>query len=203
LPQLPLPGPEQLWGRHVSCGLSSHCPARGSSGDATCPTASAPAARPGVVPGPPRVLRPQLPLPGPGQLRGCHVSCGLSSRCPARGSSGPPRVLQCQLPLPSLGQLRGCHMALEAQRSACYLSNRYPLSVAIMIMLWGVCASSEAPHNKQAPCTCKMCGQGRLQGYSSAAPTHCPYTVDRCSAGQPNGSVSGGACVPRHPAAHL
>jgi hypothetical protein len=50
--------------------------------------ASAPTARPGAASGPPRVLRPQLPLPGPGQLRGHHVSCGLSSRCPARGSSG-------------------------------------------------------------------------------------------------------------------
>jgi hypothetical protein len=35
--------------------------------------------------GPPRVLRTQLPLPGPGQLRSRHVSCGPSSRCPARG----------------------------------------------------------------------------------------------------------------------
>jgi hypothetical protein len=39
------------------------------------------------APGLPRVLRTQLPLPGPGQLRGHHVSCGPSSRCPARGSS--------------------------------------------------------------------------------------------------------------------
>jgi hypothetical protein len=62
--------------------------AQASSGVATCPAASAPAARPGAAPGPPRVLWPQLPLPGPGQLQGRHVSCGLSSRCPARGSYG-------------------------------------------------------------------------------------------------------------------
>jgi hypothetical protein len=96
--------------------------AQASSGAATCPAASAPAARPGAAPGPPRVLRPQLPLPSPGQLRGRHVSCGLSSRCPARDSSGattcpaasaptaqpgaapgPPRVLRPQLPLASPG----------------------------------------------------------------------------------------------------
>jgi hypothetical protein len=72
----------------VSCGSSSRCPARGSSGAATCPTAPAPAAQPGAALGPPRVLRLQLPLPSPGQLRGRHVSCGFSSRCPAQGSSG-------------------------------------------------------------------------------------------------------------------
>jgi hypothetical protein len=156
--------PGQLRGRHVSSGLSSRYPARGSSEATTCLAATAPAARPGAALGPPRVLRPQLPLPSLGQLRGRHVSCGLSSRCPARGSS---RVATC---------------ALEAERSACYLSNRYPLSVTIMITFQGVCASSEAPHDKQAPCVCKTCGQGRLQGYCSAAPTHCPYTADRCSA---------------------
>jgi hypothetical protein len=62
--------------------------AQASSGAATCLAASAPAARPREAPGPPRVLRPQLPLPGPRQLRGRHVSCGLSSRYPARGSFG-------------------------------------------------------------------------------------------------------------------
>jgi hypothetical protein len=61
--------------------------AQASSGAATCPVASAPAARLGAATGPPRVLRQQLPLPGSGQLRGRHVSSGLSSRCPARGSS--------------------------------------------------------------------------------------------------------------------
>jgi hypothetical protein len=155
--------------------LGVNCMAQASSGAATCPAASAPAAQPGAAPGPSRVMRPQLPLSDPGQLRGRHVSYGLSSRCPARYNFG---VTTC---------------ALEAQRSMCYLSNRYPLSVTIMITLRGVCASS-APHDK-------TCGQGRLQGYSSAAPTHCPYTVDRCSAGRPDGSVSGGACVPRRPAA--
>jgi hypothetical protein len=98
--------------------------AQASSGAATCPVASAPAARPGAALGPPRVLRPQLPLSSPGQLRGRHVSYGLSSRCPARGSSGAttcpaasaptarpgaapglPCVLRPQLPLPSPGQL--------------------------------------------------------------------------------------------------
>jgi hypothetical protein len=87
LPRREPHGPGQLRGRHVSSGLSSHCPARGSSETAACPAASAPAAQLGVATGPPRVLWPQLPLPGPGQLRGRHVSCGLSSRCPARGSS--------------------------------------------------------------------------------------------------------------------
>jgi hypothetical protein len=53
--QLPLPSPVQLWGRHVSGGLSSRCPAQGSSGAAMCPVASAPAAQPGAAPGPPRV----------------------------------------------------------------------------------------------------------------------------------------------------
>jgi hypothetical protein len=62
--------------------------AQSSSGAATCPAASAPAARPRPAPGSPRVLQPQLLLPGPGQLQGHHVSCGLSSRCPARGSFG-------------------------------------------------------------------------------------------------------------------
>jgi hypothetical protein len=64
--QLPLPNPGQLRGRHVSCGPSSCCPARGSSGAATCPADPPPADRPGAVPGPPRVLRTQLPLPSPG-----------------------------------------------------------------------------------------------------------------------------------------
>jgi hypothetical protein len=103
--------------------------AQASSGAATCRAASAPAARPGAAPGPPRVLRPQLPLPDPGQLRSRHVSCSLNSRCPARGSSGaatcpaasapaarpgaaprPPRVLRPQLPLPGPGQLQGRHV---------------------------------------------------------------------------------------------
>jgi hypothetical protein len=68
--------------------LSMNRTARGSSGAAMCPTAPAPAAQPGAAPGPPRVLRVQLPLPSLGQLRGRHVSCGSGSRCPARGSTG-------------------------------------------------------------------------------------------------------------------
>jgi hypothetical protein len=75
-PQPPLPDPGQLQGRHVFCGLSSRCPAWDSSGAATCPAASAPAAQLGAAPGPPRVLRPQLPLPSSGQLRGHHVCPG-------------------------------------------------------------------------------------------------------------------------------
>jgi hypothetical protein len=43
-------------------------------------------------PGPPRALWLQLPLPSPGQLRGHHVSCSPSSRCPARGRSGAATV---------------------------------------------------------------------------------------------------------------
>jgi hypothetical protein len=71
----------------ISMCCHASCPARGSSGAATCPVGPAPAVRPGAAPGPPRVLRAQLPLSGPGQLRGRHVSCGTSSRCLARGSS--------------------------------------------------------------------------------------------------------------------
>jgi hypothetical protein len=71
--QLRLPSPRQLRGRHVSCGSSSRCPARGSSGAATCPAAPAPAAQPEVAPRPPRTLWLQLPLPSPGQLRSHHV----------------------------------------------------------------------------------------------------------------------------------
>jgi hypothetical protein len=67
---------DQLRGRHVSCGPSSRCPARGSSGAATCPAAPTPAVQPGAAPGPPRVMRPQLPLPRPRQLRGRHVCPG-------------------------------------------------------------------------------------------------------------------------------
>jgi hypothetical protein len=48
--RLPLPSPRQLQGRHVSCGSSSRCPDRGSSGAATCPAAPAPVAQPGVAP---------------------------------------------------------------------------------------------------------------------------------------------------------
>jgi hypothetical protein len=86
----------------ICLGVNRMAQAQASSGTATCPAASAPAARPRPAPEPPRVLWPQLPLPDPGQLRGRHVSCGISSRCPARGSSG---AATC---------------ALEAQRSACY-----------------------------------------------------------------------------------
>jgi hypothetical protein len=68
--------------------LSMNRVAQASSGTATCPADPAPAARPGAAPGPPRVLRTQLPLPGP----------------------GPLRVLRPQLPLPSPGQLRGHHV---------------------------------------------------------------------------------------------
>jgi hypothetical protein len=92
--QLPLPSPGQLRDRHVSGRPSSRCPARGSSGAATCSVDPAPAAQPGAAPGPPRLQRHQLPLPSPGQLWGRHVSCGLSSRCPARGSS---RAATCAL----------------------------------------------------------------------------------------------------------
>jgi hypothetical protein len=53
--QVSLPGPGRLRGYHVFCGSSSRCLAQGSSGAATCPTAPAPAARPGAGPGPPRV----------------------------------------------------------------------------------------------------------------------------------------------------
>jgi hypothetical protein len=109
--------------------LSMNRIARGSSEAATCPADPAPAVRPEVAPGTQSVLWTQLSLPGSGQLRGRHVSCGPSSRWTAWGSSGaatcpaapapaaqpgaapgPPRVLQPQLTLPSSGQLRGRHV---------------------------------------------------------------------------------------------
>jgi hypothetical protein len=82
--------------------LSMNRIAQGSSGATTCPAAPAPAAQPGAAPGLPRVLQLQLPLPSPRQLRGRHVSCDSSSRCPAQGSSG---AATC---------------SLKAQRSMCY-----------------------------------------------------------------------------------
>jgi hypothetical protein len=82
--------------------LSMNHTARGSSGAAMRPVAPAPAAQPEAAPGLPRVLRLQLPLPSPRQLRGHHVSCGSSSRCPARGGFG---AAMC---------------ALKVQRSMCY-----------------------------------------------------------------------------------
>jgi hypothetical protein len=54
--------------------LSMNRMAQASSGTATCPADPAPADRPGAAPGPPRVLRTQLPLPSPGQLRGRNAS---------------------------------------------------------------------------------------------------------------------------------
>jgi hypothetical protein len=95
-------GPCRYLEDRVPPRTSSRSRQKASSGTATCPAGPAPAAQPGAAPGPPRVLWTQLLLPGPGQLRGRRVSCGLSSRCPARGSSG---VAAC---------------ALEAQRSVCY-----------------------------------------------------------------------------------
>jgi hypothetical protein len=68
--------------------LSMNRMTQGSSEAAMCHAAPAPAAQPGAAPGPPHVMRLQLPLPSPGQLRGRHVSYGSSSRCPVRGSSG-------------------------------------------------------------------------------------------------------------------
>jgi hypothetical protein len=111
--------------------LSMNHTARGSSRVAVCPAAPAPVVQPGAAPGSSRVLRLQLPLPVPGQLRSRHMSCGSSSRCPARGSSRvttcpmapapaaqpgvapeSPCVLRLQLPLPSPRQLRGRHVCL-------------------------------------------------------------------------------------------
>jgi hypothetical protein len=83
--------------RHVNhtllrvINVSMNRTARGSSGTATCPADPAatcpadpaPAAQPGAAPGPPCVLRPQLPLPSSGQLRGRHV-------CPGGPTVGEP-----------------------------------------------------------------------------------------------------------------
>jgi hypothetical protein len=155
--------PGQLRGRHMSCGLSSRCPARGSSRAAMCPAASAPAARPRAAPGLPRVLRTQLPLPGTGQLRGRHVSRGPSSRCPARGNSGAATCPTASAPAAQTGAAPGSPRVPWTPNGRCAVKvNRYPLSVAIMVTLRGVCASSEAPHDKQTKCVCKTCGQGRL-----------------------------------------
>jgi hypothetical protein len=158
--------------------------ARGSSRAATCPADPAPAARPGAAPGPPHVLWTQLPLPSPGQLRGRHVSGGTSSRCPARGSSGSATCPAASAAAAQLGAAPGPpRVPWRPNGRRAVKVNRYPLSVAIMVTLRGVCASSGAPHDKQAPCACKTYGQGRLQDCNSAAPTRCPYTADRYSAG--------------------
>jgi hypothetical protein len=176
--------------RHVNhtllrvVNLSMNRTARGSIGAATCHAASAPAVQPGAAPGPPRVLRSQLPLPGPRQLWGRHVSCGPSSRCPARGNSGAATCPAAPAPAAQPRAAPGSPRVPWRPNGRCAVKvNRYPLSVAIMVTLRGVCASSEAPHDKQTPCACKTCGQGRLQGYNSTASTRCPYTADRYSAG--------------------
>jgi hypothetical protein len=164
--------------------LSMNRTARGSSGAATCPVDPAPVAQHRVAPGPPRVLRTQLPLPSPGQLRGRHVSCGPSSRCPARGSSRAATCPTASAPAAQLGAAPGPpRVPWRPNGLRAVKVNRYPLSVAIMVTLRGVCASSGVPHDKQAPCACKMCGQGRLQGCNSAAPTRCPYTANRYNVG--------------------
>jgi hypothetical protein len=66
-----------------------------------------------TAPGPPRVLRLQLPLPSPGQLRPatCPVALAPAPAAQPGAAPGLPRVLRLQLPLPSLGQLRGRHMS--------------------------------------------------------------------------------------------
>jgi hypothetical protein len=164
--------------------LSMNRTACGSSKAATCPATPAPAAQPGAAPGPPRVLRTQLLLPSLGQLWGRHVPCGSSSRCPARGSSRaamyPAAPAPAAQPEAAPGPPRVSWMP-NGRRAI--KVNRYPLSVIIMVTLRGVCASSETPHDKQTPCACKMCGQGRLQGCNSAAPTRCLYTAGHYSAG--------------------
>jgi hypothetical protein len=158
--------------------------ARGSSGVAACPAAPAPTAQPVTAPGAPRVLRLQLPLPGPGQLRGHHVFCGSSSRCPARGSSGATTCPAAPSPAAQPGAAPGSpRVPWRPNGRRAIKINRYPPSVIIMVTLRGVCVSYETPHDKQTPCACKTCGQGRLQGCNSAAPTRCPYTADRYSTG--------------------
>jgi hypothetical protein len=168
----------------VSCGSSSRCPARGSSGAATCPAALALATQPEAAPGPPRVLRLQLPLSSPGQLRGRHVSCGSSTRCPARGSSEAGTCPTAPTPAAQPGAAPGSpHVPWRPNGQRAIKVNRYPLSVVIMVTLRGVCTSSETPHDKQTPCAYKTCGQGRLQDCNSAASTRCPYTADHYSTG--------------------
>jgi hypothetical protein len=117
---------------HASCSSVPRLPSEVGFDAVTCLAAPAPAAQPGAALGSPHVLRHQLPLPSPGQLRGYHMCCGTSSRGRARGSSGvatcpaapapaaqlraapgSPRVLRLQLPLPSPGQPRGRHVPLE------------------------------------------------------------------------------------------
>jgi hypothetical protein len=90
--------------------LSMNCMAHASSGTTTCPVDPAPATRPGAAPGPPRVLQTQLPLTGLGQLRGCHVSCGLSSRCPARCSSRAATCPADSAPVAQPGAALGRHV---------------------------------------------------------------------------------------------
>jgi hypothetical protein len=57
----------------TGCGFPNHSPLEGIDFEA---------------PGPPHVLRLQLPLPSMGQLLGRHVSYDSSSHCPAQESSG-------------------------------------------------------------------------------------------------------------------
>jgi hypothetical protein len=73
---------------HMSRGFSFRLLAQCSSRVTMCPMASAPASRLLAALDPPRVLWLQLPPPGSGQLRGCHVSCSSRSRLPTQGSSG-------------------------------------------------------------------------------------------------------------------
>jgi hypothetical protein len=156
--------------RHVNhtpprvVNLSMNRTVWGSSGAATCSAAPA-------------------PLPSPGQLRGRHVSCGPSSCCPAWGSSGavtcPAAPAPAAQPDAAPGQPR---MPWRPNGRRAIKVNKISPERG-QVILRGVCASSETPHDKQTPCACKTCGQGRLQGCNSASPTRCPYTADRYSAG--------------------
>jgi hypothetical protein len=103
--------------------LSMNCMAQASSGTATYPVDPAPAARPEAASGPPRVLRTQLPLTGSGQLRGHHVSCGLRSRCPARGSSGAATCPAASAPAAQPGAAPG------SPRVPCRLNGRRAIKV--------------------------------------------------------------------------
>jgi hypothetical protein len=108
----------------------------------------------------------------------------LSMNRTARGSSGVTACPAAPTPAAQPGAAPGspCVPWRPNVRRAIKV-NRYPPSVAIMVTLWGVCVSSETPHDKQTPCACKTYGQGRLQGCNSAVSTRCPYTADRYSTG--------------------
>jgi hypothetical protein len=132
-----------------------------------------------VAPGPPRVLRPQLPLPSPGSSGAATCPADPAPAAQPGAAPEPPRALRLQLPLPSPGSSRAAtcpvapapaaqpgaapglpHVPWRPNGRRAIKVNRYPLSVTIMVTLRGVCASSETPHDKQTPCAARRVDRG-------------------------------------------